>query len=179
MRLTRPVSYAALAAALGGLALGACAPGDAGNVSEEADDPPPTSTEEAVANRTDTLHIARLEPPQDGDPAVGGTVLLYQDGDGAPVTLEIDAVGLPPGPHAWHIHQGTCGASGEVEIPLSSTAEMEGSTGPLEAGDDGVAQTDVEIPDLMPSAVGAEEHSLHIHERPGVEHGPTIACATI
>lgn len=171
---------AATAVALGVLVAGACAPSvDGDNLGEEVDDAPPTSAAEAVTNRTDTLHIARLEPPQSGGTAVGGTILLYRDGDGAPVTLQIDAVGLPPGEHAWHIHQGSCGTSHAVAIALSPTAEMEGITGPLEVGDDGAAQEELEVPELMPSTVGAERHSLHVHERPGTDHGPTIACATI
>ena len=180
MRKHRFAPSALIVAALALLAPSGCsAPGDAGNLNEEADEPPPTSADEAVEQRADTLVVARLEPPEGGDPAVGGTVLLLRDRDGAPVTLEVDAVGLPPGGHAWHIHQGACGASGEIQIPLSATAEMEGITGPLEVGDDGVAQTEVEIAELQSSTVGAQQQSLHIHEGGEAEPGPTIACATI
>lgn len=161
------------------IALSACARSDAGNLNEEADDPPPTSAEEAAAERTDTLYIAALEAPDGGDPGVGGMVVLLTEGDAAPVTLTIEALGLPPGNHAWHIHQGACGSSGPVQIPLSSTADMEGITGPLEVSDEGDADAEVELDALPRSAVGAGQHSLHIHVEEGIDHGPTIACATI
>lgn len=37
----------------------------------------------------------------------------------------------------------------------------------------------VSVPGLDRSWIGNRSHSLHIHERPGTDHGPTLVCANL
>lgn len=96
-----------------------------------------------------------------------------------PPKLHVRLAGLEPGPHAWHIHGAPCGVEAPVVVPLSATREMEAIHGPLEAGADGMAAAEVAVPPLRELWVEAGAYSVHVHERPGADHGPTVACAAL
>lgn len=126
---------------------------------------------------------AQLSAPEGGDPAVTGTVRVLvpvRELEATPARhLAIDVEGLSPGAHAWHIHDGPCGTEAPVIIPLSGTADAEATAGPLVVADDGTASTEVPVDDLENLMLGEGNYSLHVHEKAGVEHGPTVACATL
>lgn len=166
-----------------GLALAACGPRGADDDlnAEEApgETAPMTSESGAYAMTADTIYTTDLEG---SDPAAGeveGEVAIVAGAAGSALALSIDGSGLAPGAHAWHIHQGACGTDGPVRIPLSETSDMEAITGPIDVDDMGSFRATVDVPALDRSFVGEGEHSLHIHMEPGVDHGPTVACATI
>ena len=106
-------------------------------------------------------------------------LLVPIQGVDAPMKLAVHVEGLTPGPHAWHIHEAPCGEEGPVTIPFTPTAEMEGIAGPLVADSSGLAADTVDVPPLSRVWVRAGEMSVHVHAEPGVEHGPTVACAIL
>jgi hypothetical protein len=139
------------------------------------------SADEQANAEQDTVFTATLQPADSAAaPAVSGEVAVVAGGDvEEPLELVVKGTGLPPGDHAWHVHTGPCGTSGPVRIPLSETAEAEGITGPIDVDDQGAFEESVEVPELNRTMIGTQAHSLHIHQNPGANHGPTVACATI
>lgn len=156
----------------------ACAPDD-GERDQRPDDTANVSAAPSPygSDEPDTIFSAQLSGTQ-GQQGVEGRLSLVGEGDD-PIELHVRGSGLPPGEHAWHIHEGACGSSGPVRIALSETADMGGITGALEVDRDGAFEESVEVPELTPDLAGRGGHSLHVHQRGGTDHGPTIACATI
>jgi Cu/Zn superoxide dismutase len=129
--------------------------------------------------QVDTLFKAPIASAEGSMGRVVGGLIVTSTGITDVLTLAVWAEGLTPGDHAWHIHTGACGASGDVVIPISATATDEGLTGPLHADDDGLAAAWVEIGLLNRNMLGMLQRSLHIHERAGADHGTSVACGSI
>lgn len=127
----------------------------------------------------DTLLVSTINGIGAAAEEIEGEIAVLTDGPSEPLRLALTATGLEPGDHAWHIHSGPCGSSAGVAIPLSQTAEMEAVVGPLAVDQTGQAEVTVEVPPLKREMLGTRERSLHIHEKSGIEHGPSVACATI
>jgi len=144
-----------------------------------ATDQMPEASAPAAMSMMDTLYTTDVQAGDSAMAPVSGKVDVIATGAGEPLELTIAGSGLTPGEHAWHIHAGSCAMSGEVQIPLSATADMAAITGPLMVDDAGTFKTTITIPQLTRDELGKGEHSLHIHVRSGVDHGPTVACATI
>ncbi len=150
-----------------------------GNEAPANDQMPEASSAPAAMSMMDTLFTTNVQAGDSAMAPVTGKVDVVATGAGEPLQLSITGSGLTPGEHAWHIHAGSCAMSGDVQIPLSATADMAAVTGPLMVDDSGRFSTTVTIPQLTRDELGTGEHSLHIHVRSGVDHGPTVACATI
>ncbi len=95
--------------------------------------------------------------------------------------LAVDVNGLSQGQHAWHIHGGPCGQEAPVVVPFSSTADQSGIAQALSADQSGNATATVTVPaaELSLDQLENGQFSLHIHQRGGVDHGPTVACADL
>lgn len=108
-----------------------------------------------------------------------GTVQLAPNVDGT--SLHVVAHGVPAGEHAWHIHRGTCTDSGPVVVAFTDTDSMTGIGQALIADADGNVDTRVDVPNASLDADSLEmgPFSLHVHEKSGTDHGPTIACADL
>jgi len=176
-RVGRPWPTLALSLALTSLLL-ACNPDADADEAGEFDSPaaettptPPVAPEPRVLSESSFEVAEGTELELDGN-------LEVVDRNGT-LELVIDVEGLPPGEHAWHIHEGDCGTAGPVRLPLSSTSEMEGTVGPVTVDQQGRVSRTVPLPQLDRAWIGSGSHSLHIHQRPGTDHGPTLACANI
>lgn len=160
-------------------ALAGCGPADTEDDVDtetmEARDAQPVAS---AGSASDTVVTANLAGEGEGYAAIQGEVAVIGDSDG-PLSIVLDARGLPPGEHAWHIHAGPCAASTDVVIALSATADQEAIVGPLTVDQTGAVNRTAEVAPLTRSMVGGQRHSLHIHAMSGVDHGPSIACATI
>lgn len=111
---------------------------------------------------------------------IGHNVDRSEDAFGINVVLE----SVPPGEHAWHIHRGSCAVkNAPVALALSGTADMKGITDPLVADESGSVDVTVfvaPVPGKLTLVdLKKEDYSLHVHQRGGMDHGPSIACATI
>lgn len=123
------------------------------------------------------LNESSFEAAEGTDLDLDGTLEIV-DRSGTP-ELVVELQGLPPGEHAWHIHSAPCGQEGPVVLALSTTSDMEGTVGPVTVDQEGRIDRTVSLPGLDRMWIGVGSHSLHIHERPGTDHGPTLACANI
>lgn len=148
----------------------------------------------------------QLQPPQDAQAQqagqqVTGNVMVYRgqrdDGmdagsmntdtaragaaGGQGYSVLVNARGLSEGEHAWHIHSGPCGERAPVVVAMTPTQEMQGLDEPLTPAADGVATNTAYVPgtDVSLDDLQGGEYSLHIHERGGLDHGPTVACADL
>ena len=120
---------------------------------------------------------------QPGEGAAGqdvqGTLRILPAGDNFQAEARVE--GLSEGEHAWHVHSAPCGQKGPVVVAFTPTKEMEGTSGALDAGSDGVAEGTAEIPadQLSRQQIESGAYSIHVHAQGGVDHGPTVACANI
>jgi Cu/Zn superoxide dismutase len=142
-----------------------------------AEAPNPSATRAAEGN--DTLYTAVLEAADSTASVVEGQVFLVANDEDEPLELVVRGRGLAPGEHAWHVHSGPCRASGAVRIALSETARDDGIANAIDVNDDGEFEESADVPEFTRAMVGSLLHSLHIHQNPGVDHGPTVACATL
>ena len=138
---------------------------------ETAPAAPPATPQPRVLNESSFEAAEGIELEIDG-------TLEVVDRNGTP-ELVVELEGLPPGQHAWHIHSAPCGEQGSVALALSSTADMEGTVGPVTVDQQGMVNRTVPLPDLDRTWIGSDRYSLHIHERSGTDHGPSLACANI
>lgn len=161
------------------LGLTACGPDAGANEAAEGDEAAEYASpaERTTTNEPRVLHESSFETADGIELDVDGT-LEVADRNGA-LELIVDLEGLPPGEHAWHIHEGACDEAGPIRLPLSSTSDMEGTVGPVTVDAEGRVDRTVRVPGLNRAWVDAGDHSLHIHERPGTDHGPTLVCAEI
>jgi Cu/Zn superoxide dismutase len=96
------------------------------------------------------------------------------------VRVNLDKV--PAGEHAWHIHNGACGApDAPVVVPFSSEGDKPGIASNLVAATDGKVTTEVAVPSasLTLESLRSGNYSLHVHQKAGADHGPTNACADL
>jgi Cu/Zn superoxide dismutase len=127
----------------------------------------------------DTLYATPIESTDSMAATVSGELAVVAEDRDEPLELVVRGRGLTPGEHGWHVHAGSCEASGGVSIALSETREIDGITDPIEVNDQGEFEASVDVPGLSRTTVGRGEHSVHIHQRGGADHGPAVACATI
>jgi hypothetical protein len=120
--------------------------------------------------------------PQAGELNVSGWAELRQRGatmdDG--MELRVHIMGLSDGPHAWHIHQGTCESPGAVVLALSDHGEHSGIASDLNAGSDGMVEETVNIDRDRYAGLNLQDnHVVNVHLRGGDNPGPAIACAQL
>lgn len=179
----------------------ACSPDEDAELDTLPADEVPAVTEEPVTDPALAETTAMFEPgPAGGN--VSGLVRIIPEDD-QDLRLEVQLTGLTEGEHAWHIHNAPCGEEGPVVVAITPTQEQaEGLADAIEAGSDGTATADVTIPrdripaglmaggmTVQPGAAGQAgatqpgatggQFSLHVHERGGVDHGATVACANL
>lgn len=75
-----------------------------------------------------------------GQAGIGGTVRAIDLPATEDIQVQVEATGLPPGPHAWHIHAGSCAQQGAVVVPFTPTRQMEGLDEDIRADANGEAQ---------------------------------------
>lgn len=102
-------------------------------------------------------------------------------GRGGGFRLVVALDGLPPGPHAWHIHSGPCGQQAPVVVPFTATAQSQGIAHPLTADPAGSARAEVTVPasQMTLERLASGRYSIHVHRSAGTDHGPTVACANL
>jgi Cu/Zn superoxide dismutase len=158
--------------------LPACDTGDDVDVEPDLDATPGAEFPQETTTPTPIEAMTATFQPAGGSTAmISGTASFMRDGDELELTVNLN--GLPEGDHAWHIHQGGCDADGPVVLAFSETADMEGIGDDLEADGDGHAEASVDIPADRAGLLNAGEHSIHVHQSGGEDHGPAIACAPI
>src|SRR5687767_12858073 len=168
-----------VAAAL--IALPACADEAADDADTNADAPAPAATE-APTPATPTL-LMTIPFEAEGGSKVGGQVqILSNDADANGFRVAVSFTGVPAGDHAWHIHQGACGAKDTpVVVPFTEDKDKAAIASPITPDTSGNAMTEVSVPSslLTVNQLRDADYSLHLHQKSGTDHGPTIACATL
>jgi Cu/Zn superoxide dismutase len=101
-----------------------------------------------------------------GGSGASGQASLTPAGSGTDV--KVDLAGMKAGPHAGHIHKGTCAAPGDVVQPLPEIV--------VAADGKGTASVVLAIP--MDSLTDGQ-HVVAYHEKGGTDHGPPVACGQI
>ncbi len=106
-----------------------------------------------------------------GNGVTGGAVLTEAD-DGTTVVV-VTLTGLPEGPHANHLHHGTCDAQGEVHVTLEELqASADGDATATTSG----FPSDPEDPGLDHFAAG---HYVAVHEAGNDTVGAVISCGNV
>lgn len=113
--------------------------------------------------------------------AITGTVRLVDVPRRSSMQIQVEADGLTPGPHAWHIHTGSCDNVGGIAVPFTTIGAREGIDEPIMASAEGEAAEDALIPPslLSQEQLAAGSYSLNIHNAAGANPGPTVACANL
>ena len=133
--------------------------------------------------------------------AISGTVRIYPDGGtesgtgmegmdaeageagaGQGFMIQVAIQGLSQGEHAWHIHDAPCGETGSIALALTPTQDREGLADPIQGTqgqDEARASATVPASEMALQQLETGQYSLHVHERGGVDHGPTVACADL
>ncbi|MEX2584331.1 MAG: hypothetical protein WD766_13765, partial [Gemmatimonadota bacterium] len=88
--------------------------------------------------------------------AISGVARLVDIPRFSSMQVQVEAAGLTPGPHGWHIHNGQCASPGGVVVPLSAIGAQPGIDEPLVAGDDGAAAEDAIVPASLLSRAQVE-----------------------
>ena len=124
-----------------------------------------TPTAETTAKESPAAGATKLVATvaEFGGSGASGTATLTQTGTGTEVEVEME--GLPEGPHANHIHHGTCAAQGEIHVGLTE----------LQAGADGSANASTTITDPAFDHWLAREHYVAVH----AGGGDVIACGEV
>lgn len=126
----------------------------------------PAAEEETPAAEAGRL-VADIQP-FGADSTASGIAVLTETADGT-TQVEVEVTGLPEGPHANHIHHGTCDAQGEIHVTLEV----------LEAGADGTASgttTDFQDTDPDPEfSHFAQGHYYAVH----AGGGDVIGCGDV
>lgn len=134
----------------------------------------------AVVRATgDEFITAGIRPAGGGN--AGGLVRVIDIPTTSTMQVQVEATGLPPGPHAWHIHTGTCAQPGSVVVPFTPIGQREGIDEAITAAADGRATEDAVIPGalLTRQQLTASPHIVNIHAQGGASPGPGIACAEL
>jgi Cu-Zn family superoxide dismutase len=153
----------------------------------------------------DDLHAAMAKATQSGPGAPIGTITISASTDGA--VFKLDLKGLPPGPHAFHVHEnGECGPTtmNGILIPAGAagshwdpdgTNRHEGPNGNghlgdlpvLDVGADGTAHQSLTAPRIR-DLDALKGHALVIQSgtdnysdtpMPSGGGGPRIACGVL
>ena len=128
----------------------------------------------------DTFVDANLQRVGTTGPAVGGSVEVIDLPGTDDIHIQVDATGLPPGPHAWHIHSGTCATTGGIVLAFTTAGQNQGIDDPIDAGADGRGAEDAHIPAnrMTQQQLTGSPHALHIHANV-TPPGQSIACADL
>jgi hypothetical protein len=145
------------------------------------DTPPATEPAAAPAAPPAALMSSDIQP--EGGSSVAGRVEILPSADAANAfRVSVNLQGVPQGDHAWHIHQGACGAKDTpVVVPFTEDKDKPAIDSPITAGADGAVTRDVSVPAnlLTIDQLRSGDYSLHVHQKAGTDHGPSIACATL
>ena len=120
--------------------------------------------------------------PEGTSKVTGEVQVLPVDGDANAFRVSAHFMSVPEGEHAWHIHRGACGTKdAPVVVPFTPDKNQPGIASPVTAGADGNATAEASVPSTMLSVeqLKSGDFSLHIHEKGGSDHGPSIACANL
>jgi hypothetical protein len=113
---------------------------------------------------------------------IDGTVTVFEPAAGnADYRLAVRIEGIGEGEHAWHIHAAPCGKEGPVVVPFTQTEDAPGLARPLKPDASGIAEATVTVPAdrVTIDKLRSGEYSLHVHDRGGIDHGATVACANL
>lgn len=140
-----------------------------------ATDPATTTTVPPVADGTvapmgtDPMtaggNMVSMQPV--GNSGVTGEATFTAQGEGTMVMVTL--MNAPQGPHAGHIHQGTCDSPGQIVAPLQDV------TVPTANGT-GSSHSTAEVPI---TAVMNGQHIVAYHEQAGDNPGAPIVCGSI
>jgi Cu/Zn superoxide dismutase len=176
MEVTTMISYLKRIGlpALGLVVFAGCTPADDAEIEPVDDAEETTQPMEPIDAEPYTARIT----PIDGF-AISATVDVDPNVNDTEISAEFD--GLTPGEHAWHIHQGTCAAPGDIIVALTDTETMTGIADPLEANDEGAASATVSVPaaNLTPASIETGQYSLHVHEGGPAAPGASVICADL
>jgi Cu/Zn superoxide dismutase len=100
-----------------------------------------------------------------GTSGAHGRAQLFQKG--SDVTVWVSFSGLTPGPHAVHLHVGTCAAPGTIAVSL----------GDVTAGPDGKASMKIASTSTIP--VVGKGYSLDVHAAASAAPGAVVACGDL
>ncbi len=174
------LSHVLLAVAV--ISMPACAKDDAGEVDSDDTDAPAQAATEATTPATPTLLMTIPIEPEGGSNVGGQVQVLSNDADPNGFRLAVSFTGVPAGEHAWHIHQSACGVKDTpVVVPFTEDKDKPAIAGPIVADASGNAMSEVAVPStlLTVNQLRDADYSLHLHQKGGIDHGPTIACATM
>lgn len=142
-------------------AIGAVACGD-----DDDDD-----VEDAIEDILDELDdlgvlqlVAQLE--EEGGTGVSGEADISLNGDGILVSLSME--GLTEGPHANHLHHGTCDDQGEIHITLDDVLADASGDGSQTTGNN-----------EQPLSHFEDGHYLAVHEAGSDTIGAVVACGNV
>jgi Cu/Zn superoxide dismutase len=136
---------------------------------------------EVVSAVGDTFVDANIQRSGTAGPAgVGGTVRVLDLPATENIHIQVAATGLPAGPHAWHIHSGTCAMAGGIVLAFTTAGQNQGIDNPIVAAADGRGAEDADIPAnrMTQQQLTASPHALHIHANV-TPPGASIACADL
>ena len=128
-----------------------------------------------------TANFEPAEGRRTAEPVRGTATVLEAEEPNGDYRLAVRIEGLSEGEHAWHIHSAPCGKEAPVVVPFTATKESPGLAQALTPGEGGVAEANVTVPQnkLSLEQLKSGEYSIHVHERGGIDHGSTVACANL
>ena len=155
------------------------------DTADEANTPPAETPVPAPTPTTPPADQPLITAPVTGEgtgSAITGQVRVLPGPDASTgFRVAVDLTNLPEGPHDWHIHQGACGTTSPIVVPITADKDKTGISQPLQAtGGTATAQVDVPASMLTVDQLRAGDYSLHIHAKSDPnDHGPTIACSNL
>jgi Cu/Zn superoxide dismutase len=120
--------------------------------------------------------------PATGSKVAGEVQILPVEGNATGFRVSVNLRNVPEGEHAWHIHQGACGAKdAPVVVPFTAEKDKPAIASPIVAGADGNVMAEATVPStlLTVDQLRSGDYSLHVHQKGGTAHGPSIACAAL
>jgi Cu/Zn superoxide dismutase len=141
----------------------------------------PAAAPAAPAASTEPIMSADVQ--SEGGSQVSGKVEVLPAADASNAfRVVVNLQNVPAGEHAWHIHQGACGAKDTpVVVPFTEDKDKPALASPITAAADGAVAVEANVPGnlLTVDQLRSADYSLHVHQKGGTDHGPTIACATL
>lgn len=159
----------------------ACGGGDAGSEGAATDTAGMGGTATATAP-TDSAATASATPSGAEHMALGGNKISLQQVGGSGVSGEatlsaqgestmvmVTLTNVPQGPHAGHIHSGTCESPGPVVAPLQEISVAQAN---------GTGSSHSTVPVSMANVMNGQ-HIVQYHQQGGDNPGPGIVCGSI
>jgi hypothetical protein len=176
MKVTRAFSLALIVAAIA-----ACQAKTDETATENAPATEPGAAPAAPAPSTEPVMSADVKG--EGGADISGKVEILPSADATNAfRVRVNLEKVPAGEHAWHIHQGACGAKDTpVVVPFTEDKDKPALSTPITAAADGTVNVEADVPGnlLTVDQLRSGDYSLHVHQKTGTNHGPTIACATL